>query len=158
LSSAKKFSSSSRLWTCRSPDSESPFCTASMTMDRNDGGVDHRIFHVGVFRYCLEYALENTNRRPVAKPSECAAPVAEFGREITPRAAGAGLPLNCFHEKPVIPAAPPGITLLAQTVRLHLAPLNIPQNHVNHSNSPFWELESNHTQVGNPGSPLTLNH
>jgi len=48
--SEQGFWSSSRPSSGRWPGSESPFCALRMAMDLDDGGVDHRVFQVGLMR------------------------------------------------------------------------------------------------------------
>jgi hypothetical protein len=50
--------SSCPLWRGRWPGSESPFCALAVTMDLDDGGVDHGVLHVRLIRDCIEKLFE----------------------------------------------------------------------------------------------------
>jgi hypothetical protein len=48
-----------------------------MTVDLDDGGVDHGVFHVWVVRDGVEHPLEHIGFYPIAEAREGAVPVAE---------------------------------------------------------------------------------
>ena len=54
----------------------------SMAMDRNDGGVDHGVFHIRVVRDRLKQPFKNTGPRPVVEAFEHGVPLAEILRQI----------------------------------------------------------------------------
>src|SRR5262245_16802263 len=103
-----------------------------MTMDRNDGGVDHGVFHIRIVRDRLEYALEHATLRPVVEALENGVPVAEPFRQIAPGTVRARLPQHRLDKQPVVLAAAPGIRRLAKAMRSHLLPLSVTQYHSNH--------------------------
>src|SRR5262245_44148698 len=79
-------------WSCRPwndlwPGSGSPFCALSMALHFDDGGVDHRVFHVGLVRAGIEEPLENIGFGPIAVALEDGIPLAKERRKIAPGAA-----------------------------------------------------------------------
>src|SRR3954453_19026686 len=120
-------------------------------MDLDDGGVDHGVFHVGIVGHGVEQSLPDTGLRPVAEAREYAVPVAQQGRQITPRAAGSGDPQDRLNKSSVVLAAAAGVAPLAKTKRLHLRPLGVSQNESVHS-----KLESQSSTDENPKSQQTL--
>src|SRR2546430_9847361 len=122
-------------------------------MDLDDGGVDHGVFHVGIVGHGVEQSLPDTGLRPVAEAREYAVPVAQQGRQITPRAAGSGDPQDRLNKSSVVLAAAGGVAPLAKTKRLHLRPLGVSQNESVHS-----KLESQSSTDENPKSQQALAH
>lgn len=121
-------------------------------MDLDDRGVDHGVFHVRIVRDGVEQPHPDIGLHPVAKAREHAVPMAEGGRQIAPRAAGASDPQHRFDEQAVVLAAASGIARLAEAQRLHFRPLGVSQNE-----SMFHpELESQAGPVENPESQQTL--
>jgi hypothetical protein len=98
-----------------------------VTVDLDDGGVDHGVFHVRIIRHGIENPFEDIGFHPVAEAREHRVPVAEGGRKIPPGTASPYNPQHRFEKQPTIPAGPAWVTRLAQTVRLHLRPLCIRQ-------------------------------
>lgn len=76
-----------------------------MAVDRNDGCIDHGIFHVRIIRDGFEDPFEHAFSRPVIEAFEDRIPIAEFGRQIPPGAAGARFPQNRFDKKPIVASA-----------------------------------------------------
>jgi hypothetical protein len=81
----------------------SPFCALTVAVDLDDGGVDHRVFHVRIVGYSLENPLENAGLRPIAVALEHGVPLAEMRRKIAPGAAGARDPKHRLQKQPVVP-------------------------------------------------------
>jgi hypothetical protein len=129
----------------------SPFCALSVAVDLDDGGVDYRVFHVGIVGDGIEQSLPDTRLRPVAEAREYAVPVAQRGRQIPPGAAGSGDPQYRLNKSSVVLAAAAGIARLAQTKRLHFRPLGVSQNESVHP-----KLESQPSPDENPESQQTL--
>ena len=102
--SAPGFWSSGRRETCRWPGFESPFCALTMAMDPNDGGINHRVFHVGLVGDRVEHALEHIRLHPVAEALEHRVPVAKQRRQITPGTAGSCDPQDRLHEQSAVTA------------------------------------------------------
>jgi len=100
----------------------------AVTVNLDDGGVDHRIFHVRIVRYRIEKPFENIGFHPIPKPLEHRVPLAEHRRKIAPGTPRARDPQNRLDKQAVVRAAAPRIARLAQTVRLHLRPLGVPQH------------------------------
>src|SRR3978361_679397 len=126
--SAPGFWWSCRLSNGRSPGFGSPFCALSVTVDLDDCGVDHGVFHVRIVGDGVEQPLPDIRLHPVAEAREYAVPVAQRRRQITPRAAGSGDPQYRLDKLSVVLAAAAGIARLAKTMRLHLRPLGVSQN------------------------------
>ena len=127
-----------------------------MTMNRNDGGVDHGVFHIRVIRDRFEKLFEHPALGPIVKAFEDRVPVAEFFRKIPPRAACARLPKNGFQKQPVVGPTAARIAAFAKAMRFHLRPLPIRQNRANHSNLLKRKLESLFATFVNPDSQQTL--
>ena len=99
-----------------------------MTVDLDDRGIDHGVFHVRLIRSGVEKTLENTGFAPIAVTHEHTVPLTELFRKIAPGAACSRDPQHSFNEQPIIAPATPGITGFAQTMRFHLRPLGVRQN------------------------------
>jgi hypothetical protein len=126
---------------------KSPFCALSVTMELDDGGVDHGVFHVRLVRDRVEQALPHVRLCPVAETRVHAVPVAEGARQFAPWTARAGDPQYCPDKQAVVLAAASGIARFAETNRFHLRPLGISQNESFHPKlesqpSPNENLES----------------
>jgi hypothetical protein len=128
-----------------------------VTVNMDDGGINHRVFQIGLIGQSLENALENAALRPIPEALEHRVPVAEFRRQITPGTAGARNPQNALEKPAPVHARSAGVCFLAQTKRLDLPPLIRRQNISNHnSRSRFWELESQSRRLVNPDSQQAL--
>jgi hypothetical protein len=86
----------------------------------DDGGVDHGVFHVWLVRAGLEQPDKNVDFYPVAVALEDSVPVAEKGRQVTPRAARPHDPLHRLDEAAIVTHATPGVRRFAQAMRRHL--------------------------------------
>src|ERR1039458_432451 len=149
--SERGFWSSYRPWTCRSPDFASPFCALSVTVNLDDRGIDHGIFHVRLIRSGVEKTHENTGFAPIAVTHEHTVPLAELLRKVAPGAAFSRDPQHSFNEQPVVATATTRIPWFAQTIRFHLRPLRVRQNESIHQ-----KLESHQASKRNPDSQQTL--
>ena len=58
-----------------------------MTVNLDDGGVDHGVFHVRFVRHSIEPPLEDVRRGPVAVTFEDRVPLAKQSRQVAPWAA-----------------------------------------------------------------------
>src|SRR6516165_1417200 len=105
-----------------------PFCTLTVAVDLDDGGINHGVFHVRIIGDGLEQPLPDIRLRPVAEACEDTVPMAERDRQIAPGTSCACDPQHRFHKKSVVLAAAPWIAWLTQTMRLHLRPLGVSQN------------------------------
>src|SRR5215207_1902876 len=123
---------SGRLWSGRWPGSESPFCALPVAVDFDNGRVHHGVFPVGLVRDGGEQPLPDVRPHPIAEADEDAVPVPERTRQIAPWTARADNPQHRLDKKPVVLAAAPRITGLAQTTRLHLRPLGVRQHKASH--------------------------
>jgi hypothetical protein len=128
-----------------------PLCALSVTMDLDDGGIDHGVFHVRLARAGLEKPQENVGFDPVAVALEDRVPVAEERRKITPRASRPHDPKHRFDEAAVVASAAPGVRGLAKTMRFHLRPLGVSQYESLHP-----KLESQSSPRWNPDSQQAL--
>ena len=99
-----------------------------MTVDLDDGGIDHGVLHVGIVGDGVEQPHPDIRLHPVAEARELAVPVTERGRQIPPGAARSGDPQHGLDKKSVVLAAAAGIARLAKTKRLNLRPLGVSQN------------------------------
>jgi len=122
-----------------------------VTVDLDDRGIDHGIFHVWLIRSGIEKMLENAGFAPIAVTHEHTVPLTELLRKVTPRAACSRDPQHSFNEQPVITPATTRITGFAQTMWFHLRPLGVRQNESIHQ-----KLESYQASKGNPDSQQTL--
>jgi hypothetical protein len=111
-----------------------------VTVDLDDGAVDHGELHVWIIRHGFENSLENIRLYPVPVALEDGVSTAKGSRQVTPRAAGARNPQHRFKTHPVVPAGAAGIGWLAKAMRLHLCPLSITQTCANHPKLPFGSL------------------
>ena len=123
---------SCRLSNAQWPGSESPFCALSVTVDLDDGGINHGVFHVRFIRQCIEYALENIGFSPVSEPLEGRAQIAEPFRQIPPWAACPRNPQHRLYKQPIVPAATLRVGPLAQAKRFYLRPLGVRQHNAIH--------------------------
>jgi hypothetical protein len=122
-----------------------------VTVDLDDRGINHGIFHVWLIRSGVEKMLENAGFAPIAVTHEHTVPLTELLRKVAPRAACSRDPQHSFNEQPVITPATPRITGFAQTMWFHLRPLGVRQNESIHQ-----KLESHQAFEGNPVSQQTL--
>jgi hypothetical protein len=122
-----------------------------VTVDLDDRGINHGIFHVWLIRSGVEKMLENAGFAPIAVTHEHTVPLTELLRKVAPRAACSRDPQHSFNEQPVITPATPRITGFAQTMWFHLRPLGVRQNESIHQ-----KLESHQASKGNPDSQQTL--
>ena len=98
-----------------------------MAVNLDDGGVDHRVFHVRIVRHGVEHPLEHIGLHPVAKAFEDGVPLAEGGRQIAPGATRARNPQDRLQKQSPIAPGAAGIGGLAKTKGLHLRPLGVRQ-------------------------------
>ena len=63
-----------------------------MTVNLDDGGIDHGIFHVGAVAECREDLAETISLYPATVALEYTVPVAKFYGQIAPWTAGADNP------------------------------------------------------------------
>ena len=128
---------------------QSPFCALAMTVNLDDGGIHHSVFHVWIVGHRVEQAFEHIGFQPIAEALEHRGPLAEQRRQVPPRAASAGDSQHCFHKQPVVTAGSARVGGLAETERLHLLPLHVRQAEPIHGKL-LSELESRPTLHGNP--------
>jgi hypothetical protein len=126
-----------------------------MAVNLDDGGVDHRVFHVRIVRHGVEHPLEHIGLHPVAKAFEHGVPLAEGGRQIAPGATRARNPQDRLQKQSPIAPGAAGIGGLAKTKGLHLRPLGVRQTESGHRKL-LSELESSFRQNGNPDSQQAL--
>src|SRR4051812_32382754 len=117
-------------------------------MDLDDGGVDHGVFHVGIVGHGVEQSLPDTGLRPVAEACEYAVPVAQQGRQITPRAAGSGDPQDRLNKSSVVLAAAAGAPRLPRqsgSIFAHWASVKTNRSiqSLNHNQAPMRILNPN---------------
>jgi hypothetical protein len=112
---------------------EVPFCTLSVAVDLDDGGVDHGVFHARIIRHGIDQPLENASFGPIAKAREDAASMAERRRKGAPRPAQTDYPTHRLDKQPVVLGAAPGIAPLTKARRLHLCPSGVCQ---------YWPVRS----------------
>jgi len=124
-----------------------------MLMGPHDGGVDHRIFVVGIIRQGLEKPLPDPTLRPPAEPPMGVLPIAETFWKIAPRRTRPELPDHRFHENPVAQLA---VTAHAPRPTrqkiLDPAKLVVPQAIAPHRKPPQLKVpyESRFTRFENP--------
>jgi hypothetical protein len=63
-----------------------------MLVGAHDGRIDHRFAEIGILGQCGEHRLPDASARPAGEAHVRAVPVAEFARQVAPRAAVAGNP------------------------------------------------------------------
>jgi hypothetical protein len=122
-----------------------------MTVDLDDGGVDHGVFHVRLVRTGLEKPNENIGFHPITVAFEDGVPVPEISWQVTPWTSRPRNPKKRLDEPAIISPATPGIARLTQTVRFHLRPLGVRQHKSFHP-----KLESQLAFNGNPESQQAL--
>jgi hypothetical protein len=119
-----------------------------VTVNVDNGGINHRVFHVRIARQCFEYALEDITADPIAQPLKDPIPVAELNWQVAPWTARAGDPQNSFQEHPAIASGSSRIGLLAKAKRRYLRPLGLRENQADHlHNSLFGSLNHNLTDM-----------
>jgi len=96
-----------------------------MLVRPHDGGVDDKVFEVGIFNQGIEKTLPNALLCPSAEALEYAVPVAKLSRQIAPRCSGANQPKHSVDEQPVVLAVPPFVTFLTWNERFDAPPLRI---------------------------------
>lgn len=96
-------------------------------MNLDDGGIYHGVFAVGIGIEGLKDLGENPAFNPTAVTLEHAVPVAKFGRQIAPWAAGTDNPQDGFDKETVIGCFA-GVACLAAAQRLYFGPLGICQD------------------------------
>src|SRR6476659_11021577 len=94
----RRFWSSVRRATARSPDSESPLCATRLLVSGDDGTVDQHVFEVRIFRQALENSFEDARPHPAAEALKHAVPIAELGWKVAPWHARAHPPQDRFQE------------------------------------------------------------
>ena len=120
-------------------------------MDLDDGGIDHGVLHVGLIRAGLEKPSKNAGFDPISVSFEDAVPVAQKGRQVTPRTSRSRDPKHRFDKTPIVAPASSGVSRLAEAVRFHLRPLGVRQYESFHP-----KLESQSSQKWNPESQQAL--
>ena len=98
-----------------------------MAVNLDDGGIYHGVFAVGIGIEGLKDLGENPAFNPTAVTLEHAVPVAKFGRQIAPWAAGTDNPQDGFDKETVIGCFA-GVACLAAAQRLYFGPLGICQD------------------------------
>ena len=98
-----------------------------MAVNLDDGGIYHGVFAVGIGIEGLKDLGENPAFNPTAVTLEYAVPVAKFGRQIAPWAAGTDNPQDGFDKETVIGCFA-GVACLAAAQRLYFGPLGICQD------------------------------
>jgi hypothetical protein len=78
-----------------------------------DGGVDDKIFEIGIFTQLGKKTLPNALFCPSAETLEHTVPFAKLLWQITPRGAGADQPQHSVDEQTIVRAVPPLIALFA---------------------------------------------
>ena len=122
-----------------------------MTVDFDDRGVDHGIFHVRLCRHRIEQPFENIRLHPVAVALEHRVPASERRRQIAPRAAGPNDPQHRLDKAPIVAPTPARIAWLPKAMGFHLRPLGVSQNKSIHP-----KLESQSNRHVNPKSQQAL--
>jgi len=108
-----------------------------MTVNPDDGGVDHGVFHVGLVRDSVENPFENIGLHPIAEPLEHGVPLAESRGQIPPGTTRSGDPQHSLKKQAPVCTRPAGVAHLAQTVRFHLRPLGVRQTQAIHDKLRF---------------------
>jgi hypothetical protein len=122
-----------------------------VTVDLDDGGVDHGVFHIRLLRAGFEKPNENISLDPIPVSLEDSVPVAEKGRKISPGASCPHNPKYRLDEATVIASASSRVRWLAQAMRFHLRPLGVRQHESFHP-----KLESRSGPQWNPKSQQAL--
>ena len=123
-----------------------------MLMGAHDGGVDHRIFVVGIRRQMLEHLLPNPRLGPSAEATMHLDAIAETLRQVTPRNTGAEPVQHRFDEEPVVPCRYPDVAITAGQQVADPLPFVVPQAVTPHRSAPdsLTAYESSFVQPGNP--------
>ena len=123
----------------------------AMLMGAHDGGVDHRIFVVGIRRQMLEHLRPNPRLGPSAEATMHLDAIAETLRQVTPRNTGAEPVQHRFDEEPVVPCRYPASITARQQVAYPL-PFVVPQAVTPHRSAPdsLTAYESSFVQPGIP--------
>ena len=129
-----------------------------MAVNLDDGAVDHRHFHIGLFRQGIENTLKDPCNTPIPEPPVNRVPLAKLTRKIAPLRPSPGDPEHGLEKQTGVTACPTGVCLLAQAVRFDLLPLSIRDDVAisRHPNLPFGKLESEFKALGNPDTQQTL--
>jgi len=97
-----------------------------MLMGANDGGVNEQLLEVCIAREGAGHAFPNAGISPTRETNVGAMPVAELGRQIAPRYAGAHDPKNSLDEKTIIFRGAARITGFPRQQMFNATPLVIP--------------------------------
>jgi len=89
----------------------------------DDGGIEHRVFAVGVFRQMLEHPLPDAAFAPARVASMDHPEVSEPLRQVSPRNPGAVPVSHRFDEQPVILGRPANMPLASGQEILDPVPL-----------------------------------
>ena len=129
-----------------------------MAVNLDDGAVDHRHFHIGLFGQGIENTFKDPCNTPIPELAVDRVPLAELTGKIAPLRPGSGNLEHALQKQTGITARPTWIGLLAQTMRRDLAPLTIRDDvAVNrHPNLPFGKFESEIMPLGNPDTQQAL--
>ena len=104
------------------------FALCPVTMDLDDYGIDHGMFHVRLFRRCIEYPLENIGFHPIPIALEHPVSVAKCVRHISPMASCSHNPQYSLDKQLIVAAAASRITRFAKAMWRHLRLVRICQN------------------------------
>src|SRR5436305_2303587 len=103
-----------------------------MLMSPDDSGIDHHVFVVGIARQQLENAFKDAALRPPAEALVDDLPVAEAGRQITPRDSGSVSIKNRIDKQPIVRRSATDMTRATWQKVLDPIPLVVAQSKALH--------------------------
>src|SRR5690606_12202284 len=104
------------------PDLQPPFCTGSVLMGADDGGIDNQGLKVRVVGHRREDAPPDTLMAPTAEAAEDAVPVAEQLGQVAPGRARPHDPQPSLDEHAVVAARRAARALVTDDVRQNPLP------------------------------------
>lgn len=96
---------------------DAPFCPSAVLVGTDDGGVDHRIFIVGILGQTLEHSLPDAASTPARMARVDHSEISEPLRQITPCDPSAVTIYHRFNKQPVIFGRPSD---MARTARQNI--------------------------------------
>jgi hypothetical protein len=129
-----------------------------MLVGSNNGGVDHHVFVVVIFRQRLKNTIENAAFAPASQPLVDVLPIAEAGGKIAPGNAGPVAIQHRLDEQTIVGRRATDMALPAGKPILDPIPLIVPQTITMHRPAPpktKAAYESLNRSFGNPSNDDT---
>ncbi len=113
-----------------------------LSVDPDNGSIDHLVLEVGVSRHDLENARDHAFASPTPKSLKHRIPLTENFRQVSPRSADPGDLENRLRNQPIIGPWPTWIADRSPQVRSQTLPLFVRQHRATHGDLLVGGLES----------------